>query len=70
MRNGPQAQQAMAAGELSEIAAELKTLMQEASASQHGEAPIYGYVWLSMELTQQLEELGDLLKACTAGERE
>ncbi|MFS7178977.1 FUSC family protein, partial [Serratia proteamaculans] len=45
-------------------------LMQEASVNLHGEAPIYGYVWLSMELTQQLEELGDLLKVCTAGERE
>lgn len=66
MHNGPQEQQQAAVGQLSEIAAELKTLMQEASVVQHGEAPIYGYVWLSMELTQQLEELGDLLKVCTA----
>lgn len=70
MHNGPQTQQSVMAGQLSEIAAELKTLMQEASVSQHGEAPIYGYVWLSMELTQQLEELGDLLKVCTATGRE
>ena len=45
-------------GQLAEIAGELKTLMQEVSLGQHGEAPIYGYVWLSMELAQQLEELG------------
>ena len=70
MRDGPQTQLSAEAGQLSEIAAELKTLMQEASFSQHGEAPIYGYVWLSMELTQQLEELGDLLKVCTASGRE
>ena len=54
----------------SEIAGELKTLMQEVSLGQHGEAPIYGYVWLSMELAQQLEELGDLLQVCTAAGRE
>ncbi|VEA68411.1 Inner membrane protein yeeA [Serratia rubidaea] len=52
-------------GELGEISAELKTLMQEAGG-QHVEAPIYGYVWLSMQLAQQLEELSDLLKVCTA----
>ena len=45
-------------GQLAEIAGELKTLMQEVSLGQHGEAPIYSYVWLSMELAQQLEELG------------
>jgi hypothetical protein len=44
--------------------------MQEVSLGQHGEAPIYGYVWLSMELAQQLEELGDLLQVCTAAGRE
>ncbi len=58
------------AGQLAEIAGELKTLMQEVSLGQHGEAPIYGYVWLSMELAQQLEELGDLLQVCTAAGRE
>ncbi len=58
MREGPQAQRQAAAGQLAEIAGELKTLMQEVSLGQHGEAPIYGYVWLSMELAQQLEELG------------
>lgn len=58
MREGPQEQRQAAAGQLAEIAGELKTLMQEVSLGQHGEAPIYGYVWLSMELAQQLEELG------------
>ncbi|OZT18349.1 hypothetical protein CHR54_04885, partial [Serratia marcescens] len=70
MREGPQAQRQAAAGQLAEIAGELKTLMQEVSLGQHGEAPIYGYVWLSMELAQQLEELGDLLQVCTAAGRE
>ena len=67
---GPQEQRQAAAGQLAEIAGELKTLMQEVSLGQHGEAPIYGYVWLSMELAQQLEELGDLLLVCTAAGRE
>lgn len=70
MHKGPQEHQQAAVGQLSEIAAELKTLMQEISIGQHGEAPIYGYVWLSMELTQQLEELGDLLKVCTVAGHE
>ncbi|BFO10934.1 hypothetical protein GGER_34440 [Serratia rubidaea] len=43
--------------------------MQEAGG-QHVEAPIYGYVWLSMQLAQQLEELSDLLKVCTADSAE
>jgi uncharacterized membrane protein YccC len=70
MRDGESQHPQMIAGELSEIAAELKVLMQEASAVQSNEAPIYGYVWLSMELAQQLEELGDLLKVCTANGHE
>ncbi|CAI2471357.1 FUSC family protein [Serratia ficaria] len=67
MREGPQQRRQAAAGQLGEIAGELQILMREASVSQHGEAPIYGYVWLSMVLARQLEELGDLLKVCTAG---
>ncbi|AHG18674.1 membrane protein [Chania multitudinisentens RB-25] len=53
-------------GELKEITVELKALMQEASVDQSCEAPIRGYMWLSMELVQQLEELSDLCKVCTA----
>ncbi len=70
MRDGEPLHAQVVAGELSDISAELKTLMQEASAAQLSEAPIYGYVWLSMELAQQLEELGDLLKVCTANTQE
>ncbi len=66
MRNGVQEdEEREVASELSEISSELKALMQQASTSPHNEAPIYGYVWLSMELAKQLEELGDLLKLCT-----
>lgn len=57
-------------GDLSEIACELKALMQEASAEQPCDASICGYMWLSMELAQQLEELSDLLKVCTSRVRE
>jgi hypothetical protein len=35
--------------------------MQEMNASQHLEAPIYGYVWLSMQVAEQLQALGDLI---------
>ncbi len=34
------------------------------SAGQHGEAPIYGYVWLSMELAQQRKSWGSA-RVCT-----
>lgn len=58
------------AGELRETSDELRALMQEASAERPCEASICGYIWLSMELAQQLEELSDLLKVCTARVRE
>lgn len=64
------AEQREAAGEWRETAAELRALMQEASAERPCEASICGYIWLSMELAQQLEELSDLLKVCTARVRE
>lgn len=57
------------AGELGNISAELRALIQGVDTTQANEAPIYGYVWLSMELTRQLEELSDLLKVCTASEQ-
>jgi uncharacterized membrane protein YccC len=66
VRNGDQELPQLVSSELGEIASELKSLMQEASANPHSEAPIYGYVWLSMELAQQLKELGDLLKIYTS----
>lgn len=47
--------------ELSEIASELKSLMFAVTQEQQVETPIYCYVWLSLELTKQLEELDDLI---------
>lgn len=35
--------------------------MLAVTQEQQIETPIYGYVWLSMELTKQLEELDDLI---------
>ena len=35
--------------------------MLAVAQEQQIETPIYGYVWLSMELTKQLEELDDLI---------
>lgn len=70
MRNGESEDLHAISNELSDTSAELKVLMQEASAAQSSEAPIYGYVWLSMEMAHQLKELGDLLKVCTASGRE
>lgn len=48
--------------QLAIIAAELKQLMAQASQGDELEATIYGYVWLSLKFTQQLEEMADLLR--------
>ena len=61
LRDGSPAREREVAAELSEIAAELKSLMLAVTQGQQVETPIYGYVWLSMELTKQLEELDDLI---------
>ncbi|ANI31559.1 membrane protein [Yersinia entomophaga] len=52
----------VAASELSEISVELEKLLEVATKNQQIEAPIYGYVWLSIEITRQLKELGDLIE--------
>ncbi|VDY64044.1 Inner membrane protein yeeA [Shimwellia blattae] len=44
-----------------EIVDELRRLMKETSAGKMHEAPVYGYVWLSLELAQQLELLSQLV---------
>src|SRR5476651_333034 len=59
--NGTKGDEAALNHQLTESVAELKALMQEMNASQHLEAPIYGYVWLSMQVAEQLQSLGDLL---------
>nr|WP_202623457.1 FUSC family protein [Cronobacter turicensis] len=46
---------------LVEIALELRALMKEGQQSELVETPIHGYVWLSMELAQQLERLSQLI---------
>ena len=48
-------------GELDGIAAELRQLMELASRRERIEAPIFGYVWLSLQLTGQLEQMAQLL---------
>ncbi|WP_411706389.1 FUSC family protein [Edaphovirga cremea] len=61
LRNGEPDRERDVMAEMNEVSSELKQLMQEVSASHNVEAPIYGYVWLSMEMTNQLKELGDLI---------
>lgn len=48
-------------GQLALIGDELEALMEQASKRSEVEAPIFGYVWLSLKLTQQLEQLAWLL---------
>ena len=43
------------------VSGELKALMENAKAAENIEAPIYGYVWLNIELAKQLDELKDLI---------
>ncbi|WP_413723222.1 FUSC family protein [Sodalis sp. RH24] len=61
LRQGNPAPIVANSGELAVIAAELKLLMEQASQRNEVEAPIFGYVWLSLKLTQQLEQLARLL---------
>ncbi len=48
--------------ELTEIIRELKQLIAEAGSERLEDTPIYGYVWLSLELAKQLERMTDLLR--------
>jgi len=48
--------------QLNESAEELKALMAEMNAADnHLEAQVYGYVWLSMQVAEQLKSMGDLI---------
>lgn len=47
--------------EMGAVSVELKHLMENAKAAENIEAPIYGYVWLNLELAKQLDELRDLV---------
>ncbi|MBF3282584.1 FUSC family protein, partial [Leptospira borgpetersenii serovar Ballum] len=46
---------------LAEIAQELRALMSEGQQGALVETPIHGYVWLSMELAQQLASISQLI---------
>lgn len=59
--NGTKGDEGALNHQLNESVEELKQLMQEMNGSQHLEAPIYGYVWLSMQVAEQLQALGDLI---------
>lgn len=48
--------------ELAEISRELRQLIQDAGSERLEETPIYGYVWLSLELAKQLERQSDLVR--------
>ncbi|WP_213991112.1 FUSC family protein [Sodalis sp. dw_96] len=61
LRQGNPAPIVANSGELDTIAAELRQLMELASRREQIEAPIFGYVWLSLKLTGQLEQMAQLL---------
>jgi uncharacterized membrane protein YccC len=48
--------------ELTEISGELRRLIAEAGSDGLEETPIYGYVWLTLELAKQLERMTDLMR--------
>src|SRR5471032_302170 len=58
--NGTKGDESALNHQLNESAEELKQLIREMN-SEHLEAPIYGYVWLSMQVAEQLKSLGDLI---------
>ncbi len=61
MRNGSIGDELMISNQLAESAQELAELMQSMNRGKHNEAQIYGYVWLSIQVTDQLKSLGDLI---------
>ncbi|CFQ30105.1 putative inner membrane protein [Yersinia bercovieri] len=61
LRDGSPAREREVVADLNVIASELKSLMLAVTQEQQVETPIYGYVWLSLGLTKQLEELDDLI---------
>ncbi|MFS2224623.1 FUSC family protein [Pantoea sp. B65] len=48
--------------ELAEISVELRQIIAESNSDAWIETQIHGYVWLSLELTRQLERLSDLIR--------
>lgn len=47
---------------LDEMTQELKQLLSQAEHERVEPAPVYGYVWLSIEINRQLEALSDLIR--------
>ena len=60
--NGDTRKVAANSAELAEISQELRQLISESNSDYGIETPIHGYVWLSLELTRQLERLSDLIR--------
>ncbi|KOC91432.1 FUSC family protein [Winslowiella iniecta] len=60
--NGDTRKVAANSAELAEISQELRQLISESNGDYGIETPIHGYVWLSLELTRQLERLSDLIR--------
>jgi uncharacterized membrane protein YccC len=61
LRNGSIGDELKISIQLNESAVELQELMQSMNRGKNQEAQIYGYVWLSMQVTDQLKSLGDLM---------
>ena len=61
LRNGSMGDELQVSVQLNDSALELQELMQSMNRGKNNEAQIYGYVWLSMQVTDQLKSLGDLL---------
>jgi len=59
--NGTRGDELNISNELNESAEELKALMTEMNAANHLEAQVYGYVWLSAQVAEQLKSMGDLI---------
>lgn len=60
--DGNTEQMATHSDELSEISHELHQLIAESGSDEQVQTPIHGYVWLSLEMTRQLERLSELLR--------
>jgi len=61
LRNGSMGDELKISNQLAGSALELQELMQSMKSGQDHQAQIYGYVWLSMQVTEQLKSLGDLI---------
>lgn len=61
LMNGTKGDELTINHQLNESAEELKALMAEMNAANHLEAQVYGYVWLSAQVAEQLKSMGDLI---------